>query len=160
VPGVALFLSTYINKIDRKGRVSVPASFRAGLIGQPFGGIVAYRSIKFPAIEAGGADRLDELSARLDELAEFSEARDALLSILPDSQQLPFDGEGRVILPPLMIAHAGIGDNAAFVGLGRTFQIWEPERFQRHQEEMRERVRQRGLTLPARGLPSGHGTAK
>ena len=98
------------------------------------------------------------LSARLDELPEFSDERDALLSILPDSQQLPFDGEGRIILPPLMVAHAGIGDNAAFVGLGRTFQIWEPERFQRHQEEMRERVRQRGLTLPARGLPPPHTT--
>lgn len=154
--GVALFLSTFINKVDRKGRVSVPASFRAELAGQAFSGIVVYRAIKYFAIEASGVDRLNELSARLDQLPEFSEDRDGLASILPDSQQIPFDGEGRVILPPSMVAYAEISDNAAFVGLGRTFQIWQPERFQTHQEEMRERVRQRGLTLPARGLPPPH----
>lgn len=147
----ALFLSTFINKIDSKGRVSVPASFRAALIGQATSGIVAYRSIKFPALEAAGAERFEELAARLDSLPEFSEERDALASILPDSQQLPLDGEGRIMLPQALVTHAGLGSNAAFVGLGRTFQIWDPERFTRHQEEMRDRARQRGLTLPPLG---------
>lgn len=148
---MALFLSTFINKIDSKGRVSVPASFRASLVGQAFSGVVAYRSIKFPALEVSGADRIEDLSARLDSLPEFSEERDALASILSDSQQLPFDSEGRIVLPHSLSTYAGLGANAAFVGLGRTFQIWEPERFKLHQEDMRERARQRGLTLPPRG---------
>jgi MraZ protein len=151
---VALFLSTYINKIDRKGRVSVPASFRAALVGQAFPGVVAYRALKLPAVEASGIDRVEELSDRIDALPDFSDERDALASILPDSQQLPFDSEGRVILPPALVQHAGIGENAAFVGLGRTFQIWDPTRFARHQDDMRERALQRGLTLPARGTPA------
>jgi len=153
---VALFLSTYVNKVDRKGRVSVPARFRETLLGQSFSGIVVYRSLKLPAIECCGFDRIAQLSARLDQLNEYSEERDALSSVMADSQELAFDGEGRILLPQPFCAHAGIAENAAFVGLGATFQIWEPEGFARHQEEMRERARQRGMTLPplAAALPS------
>jgi MraZ protein len=146
---VALFLSTYVNKVDRKGRVSVPASFRAAVAGQSFAGIVTFRSFKTAAIEGSGIDRIEEMSARLDALEQFSEDYDNLASIFADAQQLPFDGEGRVVLPEELVGHAGISESAAFVGLGRTFQIWEPEAHKRHQGEMRERAKRQGTTLPA-----------
>lgn len=146
---MALFLSTFVNKLDRKGRVSVPASFRLALTGQNFNGIIAFPSFKLPALEASGIDRMEEVSDRIDQLAEFSEDRDALSSILADAEPLAFDGEGRIVLPEALCKHAGITENAAFVGRGRTFQIWEPQRFQAHQQEMRERARRQGSTLPA-----------
>ena len=148
---MALFSSTYLNKVDRKGRVSVPAAFRAALNGQSFAGIVAFPSVRFPAIDAGGYDRLEEIARSLDELPEFSDEHEALRSLLGDAEQLPFDGEGRIVLPQALIEHAGLAEQVAFVGAGRSFQIWEPTRFQRHRDEMRERVRQRGFTLPPRG---------
>lgn len=147
---LALFSSTFFNKVDRKGRVSVPAGFRAALTGQSFAGIVAFRSLKFPALDAGGYDRLEDIARSLDELPEFSDERDALASMLSDAHELPFDGEGRIVLPQTLIEHAAIADQIAFVGVGRSFQLWEPARYQRHQDEMRERVRQRGFTLPPR----------
>jgi MraZ protein len=147
---LALFLSTFVNKVDKKGRVSVPAPFRTALAGQTFSGIIAFRSFKLPAIEGSGIDRMEEMSARIDALDEFSEDRDALSSIFADAQQLAFDGEGRIILPEALCAHAGITENAAFVGLGRTFQIWEPQRFEQHRDELRERARRQGTTLPTR----------
>lgn len=149
---MALFSSTFSNKIDRKGRVSVPAGFRAALTGQSFAGIVAFRSLKFPALDAGGYDRLEDIAHRLDELPEFSDERDALASVLADAHELPFDGEGRIVLPQDLIEYAGIGEQVAFVGIGRSFQLWEPARYKLHQDEMRERVRQRGFTLPPRGV--------
>jgi MraZ protein len=154
--GVALFLSTFVNKVDRKGRVSVPASFRGELAGQSFNGIAAFRSFKDAAIEGSGIDRLHEMSARLDELDQFSEDYDSLSWIFADSQQIPFDSEGRIILPPFMIEHAGITETAAFVGLGRTFQIWEPNAHAKHQDEMRERAKRQGITMPGRrpGAPA------
>jgi MraZ protein len=147
---LALFLSTFVNKVDRKGRVSVPATFRASLAGQNFNGIIAFRSFKLPALEASGVDRMEELSDRIDALPEFSEDRDALSSILADAQQLAFDGEGRIVLPEELCKHAGITETAAFIGLGRTFQIWEPQSFGKHQQDMRERARRQGTTLPSR----------
>ena len=147
---MALFLSTFVNKVDKKGRVSVPAPFRTALATQTFSGIIAFRSFKLPAIEGSGIDRMEEMSARIDALDEFSEDRDALSSIFADAQQLAFDGEGRIILPEALCAHAGISENAAFVGLGRTFQVWEPQRFEQHRDELRERARRQGTTLPTR----------
>ena len=150
---MALFLSTFVNKVDRKGRVSVPATFRTALAGQSFNGIIAFRSFKLPALEASGIDRMEEMSVRIDGLDDFSEDRDALSSIFADAQQLAFDGEGRILLPELLCQHAGITETATFVGLGRTFQIWEPGRFEKHQAEMRERARRQGTTLPSRSAP-------
>jgi MraZ protein len=158
---VALFLSTFVNKVDRKGRVSVPASFRAALAGQSFAGIVAFRSFKNSAIEGSGIDRLEEMSARLDALDQFSEESESLSSIFADTQQLAFDNEGRIVLPQLLAEHAGITETAAFVGLGRTFQIWEPETHKAHQEALRERARRQGTTLPGtRTLPPVPGAAR
>jgi MraZ protein len=158
---VALFMSTYVNKVDRKGRVSVPANFRTAVAGQSFNGIVAFRSFKTAAIEGSGIDRIEEMSARLDALEQFSEDYESLASIFADAQQLSFDGEGRVVLTESLISHAGISESAAFVGLGRTFQIWEPEAHKRHQEEMRERAKRQGTTLPAvRPMPPTQGNAR
>ena len=147
-PAVALFLSTFVNKVDRKGRVSVPAAFRAAVANLSFSGIVLFPAINTRALEGSGIDRLEELSARVDALPEFSEDRDALSSIFADAQPLPFDSEGRIMLPPELCEHAGIvlEGGAAFVGVGKTFQIWEPGRFERHQQERRARAR--GITLP------------
>jgi MraZ protein len=148
---VALFLSTFVNKVDRKGRVSVPASFRAALAGQSFLGIVAFRSFKLPCVEGSGIDRMEEMSSRVDQIGQFSEPHDNLAVLFSDAQQLPFDGEGRVMLPQMLAEHAGITDHAAFVGQGRTFQIWEPERFKTHQTELRERARRQAVALPPPG---------
>lgn len=150
---MALFLSTYVNKVDRKGRVSVPAPFRSAIADQPFAGIVLFPAINSRALEGSGIDRMQDLTRRLEVLPEFSEERDALSAIFADVQQLPFDGEGRIMLPPEFCEHAGIvlEGGAAFVGNGKTFQIWEPARFERHQQERRARAR--GVTLPP--LPGG-----
>ncbi len=144
---VGLFLSTYVNKVDRKGRVSVPATFRAALADQKFQGIVAFPSFKYLALEGCGIDRIEEIVARIDALDLFSEERENFESLLADSHQLPFDPEGRIILPGELVAHAGITDSVAFVGLGRSFQMWAPAAFAEHKAAVLERARHRGAQL-------------
>lgn len=148
---MALFLSTFVNKIDKKGRISVPAPFRASLSGESFQGIIAFRSHKYNAIEACNMDRMQSLSASVDDLDFFSDAQDDLSStIFADAQQLPLDGDGRIVLPQSLREHAGLKDSAAFVGRGATFQIWEPGAFQAHQEEARARVKSQQATVKLR----------
>ena len=145
---MTLFLSTYINKIDKKGRVSVPASFRAALASEPFQGIVTFRSYKHAAIEGCGISRMHKLSNSVDNLDFFSDTLDDLAStIFADSQQLVFDGEGRILLPQQLIDHAGLTEHAAFVGRGATFQIWNPETFEIMQNDSRDRVRKQQTIL-------------
>lgn len=148
---MALFLSTFVNKVDRKGRVSVPATFRAAIKDQSFMGIVAFRSYRENAIEACAIDRMERMSDSVDDMDLFSDEQDDLAStIFADAHQLPIDGDGRIILPPALTEHAGITDLAAFVGRGGTFQIWNPDAFAQHQAEARTRVAQRRATLRLR----------
>lgn len=150
---MALFLSTTLNKIDKKGRVSVPAMFRSALASQSFQGVVLFRSMRFGAIEGCGMDRMEQLSKGLDNFDQFSAAQsDLSASIFADAAPLPFDGEGRIILPELLIAHASIKDSAAFVGCGATFQIWNPEHFAKHQSEARQRVQKQELGIRLRSI--------
>lgn len=145
---MTLFLSTYVNKLDKKGRVSVPASFRLALSGQAFPGIVAFRSYKLPTIEGMGMDRMQRLSESVDQLDLFSDAQDDLAAtIFADSHMLSFDGDGRIILSQILLNHAHIQDMVAFVGRGATFQIWNPEAFQAHQQEARKRVHNKQVPL-------------
>lgn len=153
---MALFLSTFTNKVDKKGRVSVPAPFRAALVGQNFNGLVAFRSYRLPAIEGLDMARMEQFSQSADTLDLFSdEHEDITATIFADAIQLPFDGEGRVVLPHHLVEHAGIGETATFVGRGRTFQIWEPARFGEFQAQARERAREQGLTLRLQAKPGG-----
>src|SRR5262252_7388626 len=146
---VELFLSTFVNKVDRKGRVSVPATFRAAVADQSFPGIVVFPSFKYAALDGSGIKRMEEMSERLNTLDEFSEEHENLGMLFGASQALPFDPEGRIVLPEKLAEHAHISESAAFVGLGKSFQIWEPTRFGDHQSMLRERARQQGTRLPS-----------
>ena len=140
---MALFLSTYVNRIDRKRRVSVPAGFRAVLATQGFSGAIAFRSFndRYEAIEACGMDHMERLSRSIDALNPFSDEHDHFASaIFGEAVALPFDSEGRIILPEPLLAYAGVTDRAAFVGKGKTFQIWQPEALRAYQEEARRQA--------------------
>ncbi|MBM3632130.1 MAG: division/cell wall cluster transcriptional repressor MraZ [Alphaproteobacteria bacterium] len=150
---MALFLSTFVNKIDKKGRVSVPASFRTSLIPSQtnpqndpsFSGIVVFRSLKHPALEGCGVDRMQRLSNSIDRLDLFSDAQDDLVSaIFADSHLLSFDSEGRVSIPEDFLKFANLTDQVAFVGRGATFQLWSPTVFQKIQDDARDRLKREG----------------
>lgn len=143
-----LFFSTFVNKVDRKGRVSVPATFRAAVADQSFPGIVVFPSFKYEALEASGIKRMEEMTTRQATLDEFSDEHENIGMLFATSQALPFDTEGRIVLPEALAEYAHISDAAAFVGLGKSFQIWEPNRLADHQASVRERARQQGTRLP------------
>lgn len=145
-----LFLSTFVNRVDKKGRLSVPAPFRSALQTQQFQGVVLFRSSKHPCLEGFDYQTMSELAARLDQFDLFSDDQDDLAAaIFGDSVQLPFDGDGRITLPDDLSKHAGIDEMAAFVGMGRKFQVWEPAALEQRRGNARTNIKTKGLTLPA-----------
>ncbi|NBO18119.1 MAG: transcriptional regulator MraZ [Proteobacteria bacterium] len=151
-----LFLSTFHNRIDKKGRVSVPASFRGVLAGQEFQGIVAYGSLLHPCVEGCGMNRFLKLNERIEMLDPFSEERDAFATtIFGESVQLAFDGEGRIMLPESLLAQAGLSEQAVFVGKGEIFEIWEPKAFAEHAQRARELAKDKRYQLRGTPTPGG-----
>jgi MraZ protein len=154
------FVSTFTNKIDNKGRVSIPASFRTVLAKDGLEGIYCYPSLDAPALDAGGQRLLNKINALVEDLAPYSDERDQLATALfGTSEILTIDQDGRTILPERLREHAGITNQITFVGLGAKFQLWEPKRFETYQAEARQKVRDLRKLLGAgrrdRGGPEG-----
>lgn len=146
---MALFLSTHTNKVDAKGRVSVPAGFRATLSAQDFQGVVLIPSNKFAALEGFSMGMMQEISSRLDRFDLFSDTQDDLAAaIFASATPLAFDDTGRIGIPKELLIHAGITKNAVFVGLGNKFQIWEPDAFAARRQNAMKQVQSNGLTIP------------
>ena len=143
-----MFLSTYENRIDKKGRVSVPADFRSHLSNLGYNGVICYPSFNNLSIEACSQDRIEKLSTSIDSLNPFEEKRDFFAtSVLSESSSLQFDSEGRVLISEKLLSHAKIKNNILFVGLGKTFQIWEPKSFETFKVVARKKAYQNRSNL-------------
>lgn len=143
---MGLFLSTFVNRIDKKGRVSVPAPFRAALSEQS---VVLYPSYKNNAIEGVSVSSMQVLADRMDDnFALFSDEHDDMATVLfGESVQLSFDENGRISLPQNFIDFANIDGEMAFVGMGKKFQIWNPEKLSGHKTMARDMVQSKKMTL-------------
>ncbi len=154
------FVSTFTNRLDAKGRVSIPASFRAVLAVDGFDGLYCCPTLDLQAVDAGGNRLRATISNSLASFPPFSEDHEFLsTTLIGESEILKIDGDGRVVLTDSIKAHAGIGDSVTFVGQGYKFQLWEPSRFIAYRKEAKDRLRDiRKRLLPghrAAGVTSG-----
>jgi MraZ protein len=120
------FFGTYTNKIDSKGRLSVPAPFRAVIQARGRTSVAIHPSLFEPCLEGAGYDRFEKLLSGVADGFVSTAGDEAAELIMEDLRELPFDGEGRIVLPAEFIAKASLRDQASFVGRGWKFQIWEP----------------------------------
>ena len=128
------FFSQHEKQIDAKGRVSVPAPFRA-----VHGAAGGERIYCFPslneaenAIECYPPDAYFALLEQIEGIIESPEAREQLeWAVITRGVELTFDGEGRVSFPERLLKSAGIEKAVMFAGRGDRFQIMTPETFTR-----------------------------
>lgn len=136
------FVSNTTLRIDSKGRVSIPASFRAVLGRDGFDGLYCYPALDRGAVDAGGNALMLNIESVIARFAPFSdEHQQFALALYGTSETLKIDGEGRIVLSDSLKRHAGITEAVTFVGLGHKFQIWEPGRFQNELAEATDKVR-------------------
>ena len=120
------FVSNVTLRLDAKGRVSIPATFRAVLARDGFEGLYCYPTLDRAAIDAGGNALLAQIERLIDRFPPYTQEREQFsVALYGTSETLKVDGEGRVVLSDELKTHAGIADTVAFVGLGHKFQIWE-----------------------------------
>ncbi len=138
---VFLFMDTVINKVDAKGRVSLPADYRA-IVKELSTEIVCYRSLSAPCIEGCLEETLDKLANVIEDATDFfSETQDNLTNLIfGDARRFTFDSTGRIMLSEKLLKHAGITDTAVFVGKGRKFQIWNPSNWAKEEARIRAEV--------------------
>ena len=136
------FVSNYTLRLDAKGRVSIPAPYRAVLARDGYEGLYCYPALDQPAVDAGGNRFRATIGASLKNFEPFSEDHEYLsTTLIGESEILKIDQDGRVVLSEQIREHAGISEAVTFVGQGYKFQIWEPNRFAAYREEAKNRLR-------------------
>ncbi len=147
-----LFMDTVVNKVDAKGRVSLPADYRA-IVKDTGSEIVCYRSLNAPCIEGCLEDLLDKLATDMENSLDFfSQEQDDISNLVfGDAKRYPFDSTGRIMLAEKLLKHAQIKDSAVFVGKGRKFQIWNLENWTKEEARLRAEVLKKRPSLRAQG---------
>jgi MraZ protein len=137
------FVSNFTNRLDAKGRVSIPSGFRAVLAKDGYEGLYIHPALDLAALDAGGHALRRTIDDILSRFSPFSEEWESLSTALNGtSEVLKVDPEGRITLSETLKDHAGITDQVTFVGHGHKFQIWDPSRFQAHLDQARSRLRE------------------
>ena len=151
------FLSSAVNRIDAKGRVSVPAHFRAVVQRRGYQELYALKALDRPALDVGGLDLLDRYEERIAMEDPFLQTADDMSYFVHgDSDFLKLDQDGRITVTDFIRAHTGITTEVAFVGRGTFFQMWEPSQLADYGAQVRERLmklRQAGTTGATGGGP-------
>ena len=144
------FLSSAVNRIDAKGRVSVPAHFRAVVQRRGYQELYALKALDRPALDVGGLDLLDRYESRIAMEDPFLQTADDMSYFVHgDSDFLKLDQDGRITVTDFIRDHTGITTDVAFVGRGTFFQMWEPSQLADYGAQVRERLmklRQAGTT--------------
>lgn len=139
------FLSNATNRIDAKGRVSVPAVFRSVLAERNIQELYCFQDFVFPAISVGGLDLLDRFERQIAAEDQFSPAANQMsLLIHGGGVFMKLDAEGRLMVTDFIRGFTGIVNEVTFVGRSDHFQLWQPEAFLALQAQAREERRLTG----------------
>jgi len=143
-----LFVSKFVNKIDKKGRVSLPSIFRTALPKNYKNEIILLKSLRNKAIDGLSVLRVNEIASRINNLDFFSDEHDDFTTSI-FSEMLPtnLDKEGRFLLPENLKDFASIKNEVAFIGQGYFFQIVNPKTALELQQKSRSRLNLNKKTL-------------
>ncbi|HAG52970.1 MAG TPA: hypothetical protein DCL21_04195 [Alphaproteobacteria bacterium] len=130
------FLSSYINSIDKKSRVSVPASFRAELANCSRQTIVIYKAVNENFLFAWSYDDFLEFAQKIKKLPALSKQRQRLSrTILAAAKPVQIDADGRIVLPETLSTALDLEGKIMFAGQGEYFTIWNPTEFEKQAED-------------------------
>jgi len=143
-----LFLSQFLNNIDKKGRVTLPSLFRKALPKESKNEIILFKSLKYNSIEGCSTERISKIAKRVDDLDIFSDDQDDFAtSIFSEIVPTKIDNEGRFLIPESLKLYSKITKEVTFIGQGHYFQIWEPKAAIQRQKNSRERLVKEKRTL-------------
>ena len=145
------FRSEILIKLDKKGRVLLPAAFRDELPADDRGAFVLYHSPNLPGVVNGNSRAgFDAMLERLRaealgpkgslKVALDDEAFDPAGYLSASARTIAMEPDGRFSLPAEFVEVLQPADGVMLVGKGDKFQMWNPGRWQQRRDADRARM--------------------
>lgn len=126
-----MFIGEYQASVDQKGRIAIPAKFRADLTGR----CVVTRGLD-SSLFVYTLSEWEKLASKLASLP-ISQANTRAFSrlMLAGAMDLEIDKQGRVTLPDYLRQFAGVGKQVIVAGLMNRLEIWDSKKWQAYKKE-------------------------
>ncbi len=122
----------------------MPAPYRTILEAQQQPLIVT-RSLTDNCLQGQGAQRINQIVEVLDTMDSLSPDVQLLQAVLASAQEMKIDSEGRIMMPSDWLDFAELKNTVTFAGVGRLFEIWNPEIYRARAEIQRQTIKKNGL---------------
>ncbi|MFO7572911.1 MAG: division/cell wall cluster transcriptional repressor MraZ [Gaiellaceae bacterium] len=123
-----MFYGEYEHTVDEKSRLTLPARFRHALAG----GVVLSRGLE-RNIDVFPRESWDSNVARIAGLDSLTrEAREMKRYVFAGAAVAELDRQGRVLVPPHLAAHAGLGKDTVVAGVHDHIEIWDRAEWAAH----------------------------
>jgi len=127
---VVVFRGVSSLSLDDKGRVIIPARYRALVAGQCQGHLVATIDTEEPCLLVYPVDAWNEIQNQIESLPSFHPlARRIQRLLIGHATDLEVDTSGRVLVPTFLRSYAGLSRKVIFLGQGKKFELWDEERW-------------------------------
>ena len=129
-----MFIGEYQHTIDAKGRLAVPAKFRAKLSS----GAVVTRGLD-KCLFLYAQDEWEKIAEKLANLPlAKSNARAFARLMLAGAMEVDIDKQGRINLPKYLTGYAKLNNDAVIAGLYSRLEIWNPKDWNEYKEKAEE----------------------
>ena len=132
--GIFMFMGEYHHSIDDKGRLIIPAKFRAEL-GDKF---IITRGIE-NCLFAYPMERWETIVHKLESLPfTKKDARNFSRFFLSGAINSEFDKQGRISITSSLKEYAGLTKDCVVIGVGDRLEIWSEDAWQKFFQESQE----------------------
>jgi len=131
-----MFIGEYHHNMDDKGRLAIPAKFRAELER----GVVLTRELD-SCLSVYSAEEWDKRAEKLAKIPTTqTDPRSFVRSQLSGAMDMKLDGQGRIVLPDYLRKYAGLTREAVIVGLYNRLEIWDKTAWEKYRDSMEEKA--------------------
>jgi MraZ protein len=128
---VPVFLGTHTPRLDDKGRLALPARFRPELEG----GLVICKGQDRCLFVFSTAEFDRFTQALRDAPVTDRRVRDYSRVLFASASNETTDGQGRITVPPLLRAYAGLTKDSVVIGANTRIEIWDAAAWQQYLDQ-------------------------
>ncbi len=127
-----MFVGEYLRTLDKKGRVFIPSDFRDELIK----GAVIVKGFDEPCLYLFSYEEWDKLGDQIQpKLITKSDKSRFERWFFSSARKISIDPQGRINIPPELIAHAQLKKDIALIGVSNRIEIWDKDRWENYYKE-------------------------